>query len=335
MRPPELPHNRDDDALRARALVVDAHSHLFPTAWEGGGHMPPDMFNISALLERQQASGVDVSTISDPHIWYGDLDVTSIDRTREYNDWVATLARDHPDKIVGLGSVTPWLGASHVAEAERAIRELRLPGLAIATSDHGRYLDSIPESFWELVEAFDIPLFIHPGGTVVGQEAMEAYRLGEVCGRPLDTTLSLSRLILTGTFERHRNVRMLCAHAGGAICAIADRLDFGHELRGYKPLGPWGPVELSEPPTTFVRRLYLDTVTYGVKPLRLAVDTVGPANVCYGSDNPPVPFALSRTMGIVRSLGLDAAATNQILGGNAFNLWRLGDTGGAPTGKGQ
>ena len=101
------------------------------------------------------------------------------------------------------------------------------------------------------------------------------YRLGEVCGRPLDTTVTLARFILTGVGERHPWVRLLCAHAGGAICTIADRLDFGHELRDYAPLGPWGEVELPEPPSAHVARLYLDTVTYGTAALRPALERVG------------------------------------------------------------
>ena len=102
-------------------------------------------------------------------------------------------------------------------------------------------------------------------------------------------------------------MRLLCAHAGGAICTIADRLDFGHELRGYGPLGPWGEVELPEPPSAYVARLFLDTVTYGTAALLPALARVGHEQVLYGSDRPPVPFDLERTTGYVRELGLPAA----------------------------
>jgi aminocarboxymuconate-semialdehyde decarboxylase len=149
------------------------------------------------------------------------------------------------------------------------------------------------------------------------------YRLGEVCGRPLDTTITLARFVLTGTFERHAGLRLLCAHAGGAICTIADRLDFGHELRAYAPLGPWGDVELSEPPSTYVSRLYLDTVTYGTAALAPALARVGPKRLLYGSDRPPVPFPLERSIGHVRELGLSREHEDAILGGNARRLLAL------------
>jgi aminocarboxymuconate-semialdehyde decarboxylase len=305
------------------AAYVDAHSHLFPRAWESSGRMPVDMFDVEGLLERQAAAGVGTSVVSDPHIWYGDLDPSDIARTREYNDFAAELERDHAPYLVALGTVTPWRGEEHVTEAERAVSELDLKGLALPTSDGGHYLDDVPQPFWELVEALDVPVFVHPGGSVVGQELMAMYRLGEVCGRPLDTTLTLARLILTGGLERHRRVRLLCAHAGGAICTIADRLDFGHELRDYAPLGPWGEVELPEPPSAYVARLHLDTVTYGTAALRPALERVGHERVVYGSDRPPVPFELDRSIGHVRALRLPPDQEAAILGENARALFGI------------
>ena len=305
-------------------VVVDAHSHLFPSHWASHGRMPLDLFGAEALLEVQSAAGVTRTVISDPHIWYGDLDPSAIERTREYNDFAAELVRAQPLRVTALATATPWRGDEHVREAERGVRELGLAGIAIPTSDGGRYLDSVPDSFWELVADLDVPVFIHPGGTVVGNELMQMYRLGEVCGRPLDTTLTLARFILTGTPERHPRVRLLCAHAGGAICTIADRLDFGHELRDYAPLGPWGEVALPVPPSAYVARLYLDTVTYGTAALLPALSRVGHERVVYGSDRPPVPFDLERTLGYVRELGLPPEEEGAILGDNARRLFRIG-----------
>ncbi|MGL6280647.1 MAG: amidohydrolase family protein [Gaiella sp.] len=304
--------------------IVDCHCHLFPAGWAAHGHMPADLFDVAGTIERMDAAGVATSIVSDPHIWYGDLDPCAIGFTRRYNDFAAGLAAAHPHRLVPLGSVTPWRGDEHLREAERAITELGLAGLAVPTSDGGAYLDAVPDAFWELVTGLDVPVFLHPGGTVVGQELMSMYRLGEVCGRPLDTTLTLARFVLSGGLVRHPRLRLLCAHAGGAICAIVDRLDFGHELRDYAPLGPWGDVHLPEPPSAYVGRLYLDTVTYGTSALRPALERVGAQRVLYGSDRPPVPFDLARTIGYVRALGLPDEDEAAVLGGNARTLFALG-----------
>lgn len=304
-------------------MIVDAHSHLFPPPWESSGVLPHDMFEPDVVFQRQEEAGIDLTVISDPHIWYGDRDLGAIDCTRGYNDFAAELNREHGDRLCAIATCTPWRGEEHVTELQRAVEELGLPGVALATSDRGRYLDEVPDSFWEKVGALDVPVFVHPGGSVLGQEHMGVYRLGEVCGRPLDMTLTLSRFILTGAFERHPDVRLLCAHAGGAICMVADRLDFGHELRDYAPLGPWGEVRLEQPPSAFVRKLFLDTVTFGPEPLRLAMATVGEAQVCFGTDGPPVPFSASRGVANVRALDAGPDVTAAILGGNAEALFGL------------
>lgn len=305
-------------------MIIDTHAHLMPRSWQPHGRMPEDLFDVEGVLQRMDEGKVTTCIISDPHIWYGDLDTGDIAQARSQNDFLAELQRDHPGALVGLGSVTPWRGEEHLAEARRAVEELGLAGFAVATSDRGQYLDHIPSAFWALVTELSVPLFIHPGGQTVGQELMGSYRLGEVCGRPLDMTVTLARFILTGVYERFPAVRLLCAHAGGAITMVADRLDFGHELRSYAPLGPWGEVELEQPPSWHVRRLYLDTVTFGPNPLRLALDTVGHEQVCFGTDGPPVPFDVERHVGVVDALGLADDEREAVMSGNARRLFALG-----------
>lgn len=300
--------------------TVDVHAHLYPGEWASLGRLPDSMFDVDGLVARIDEGGIDRVLVSDPHIFYGDLDVLDISAVRTYNEFAAGLSGRTSGRVVGLASVTPWRGSDHVAEAVRAVTELGLVGIGIPTSDRGAYLDTVPDSFWEAVTDLDVPVFLHPPGQIIGQELMGEYRLGEVCGRPLDTTVTLARAILTGVLERHP-VKLLCPHAGGAICTVADRLDFGHELRDYAPLGPWGEVRLPAPPSEYVRRLWLDTVTYGPGPLRLAIDTVGADRVCFGTDGPPVPFSVDRHRGVVDSLGLSDRDHAQVMGGSALGLF--------------
>ena len=302
-------------------MIVDSHVHLFPRQWEPAGRMPPDLFDVPRQLERMEAGGLTTSIVSDPHIWYGDLDTGDIAQVRTYNDFVADLARQHPGTLAGLATVIPWRGPEHLDEARRAREELGLTGFALPTSDQDRYLDSVGDEFWDYVSSVSAAVFVHPGGRTVGQDLMGVYRMGEVCGRPLDMTVTLARFILTGTYERFPQLRFLCAHAGGAITTIADRLDFGHELRNYAPLGPWGEVELAEPPSSHVKKLFLDTVTFGSRTLRMALETVGSDHVCFGTDCPPVPWTVERHLAVVDELGLDDEQRADVLAHNAERLF--------------
>ena len=59
---------------------------------------------------------------------------------------------------------------------------MRSPGSGSSASRYpraiGRYLDGLSPAFWELVAELDASVFVHPGGSVVGQELMAMYRLG-------------------------------------------------------------------------------------------------------------------------------------------------------------
>jgi aminocarboxymuconate-semialdehyde decarboxylase len=303
--------------------IVDAHSHLFPPAWRQGTRMPPAIFDLDLIFQRQDQAGLSMTVLSDSHIWFGERDLGDIASAREYNDFAADVVRTHPGRLAALASTMPWRGPAHLAEAERAIRELGLAGLAIPTSDRGQYADDIPDEFWSMAEDLHVPVFMHPGRDVLSPDLMDIYRLGELCGRPMDMTVTLARLILTGGMQRHRDLALLCAHAGGAICMIADRLDFGHELRGYSALGPWGAVELDQPPSEYVSSLHLDTVTFGVRPLRLALETVGAHRLHFGTDGPPLPFPARRSRHLVDSLGLAPDHHADVMGNNAVRLFGL------------
>lgn len=314
-------------------MIVDSHVHLFPPQWAPMGRMPGDLFDVGRQLERMEEGGLSTSIVSDPHIWYGDLDTADIEQVRTYNDFVADLQREHPGALAGLATAIPWRGRQHLDEARRASEELGLAGFALPTSDQNRYLDSVPAEFWDYVSSISAAVFVHPGGQTVGQDLMGVYRMGEVCGRPLDMTVTLARFILTGTGERFPQIRLLCAHAGGAITTIADRLDFGHELRDYAPLGPWGEVHLAEPPSSHVSRLFLDTVTFGSRTLRTALETVGPGRVCFGTDCPPVPWTVQRHLAVVDELDLSDDQRSDVLGRNAQRLFLAAEANRAGSGR--
>src|SRR2546430_7568932 len=71
-----------------------------------------------------------------------------------------------------------WSSDVCSSDLARAVDELGLRGFALATSDRGRYLDSVPQAFWELVVDRGVTVFLHPGGTVVRSEER---RVGKEC----------------------------------------------------------------------------------------------------------------------------------------------------------
>ncbi len=87
--------------------------------------------------------------------------------------------------------------------------------------------------------------------------------------------------------------------------------------------GPWEPDVLTRPPSTYIEQLYFDTVSLHTPAVLCAVQTVGVDRVLFGSDFPPVPIPLKRSVDTVQELSIPEADKKKILGGNAEKLLRL------------
>ena len=300
-------------------MIIDAHAHLVPQSWFNP-NSPAAIFNIDGVLEQQDAAGVDMTLFGNNWI-RTPADRTPLDIVVEFNEFAAKTTQKHPNRLQGLACTVPFGDQRYLKEVERAVVEYGLKGIMVNSSVDGEYLDSpraVP--FFELVNALDVPLFIHPPRVTIGAEKMDIFRLSEMVGRPFDTTLSIARFILTGGLDKFPKLKLVCAHVGGVLPMLPGRLDFGYELRKDNSFGPWEPDVLTGPPSSYIERLYFDTVSLHTPAVLCAVQTAGADHVLFGSDFPPVPIPLQRSVDTVKDLAIAAAKKDQILGGNAARL---------------
>lgn len=304
-------------------MIIDCHAHLAPKGWHHP-KSPQAIFKIEGLIEEQARGGVDLTVFGNNWIRTPD-GLDPLDVVKEFNEFAAEVTTKYPKHLLGLASSVPFGDDRYLKETEKAVRRYGLKGIMVNSSVKGEYLDSPRATpFFELVTELDVPLFIHPPRVTVGAEKMEIFRLLEMVGRPFDTTLSLVRFILTGGLERFPRLKIVCAHVGGALPMLPGRLDFGYELRRDMSFGPWEPDVLSRPPSTYIKQLYFDTVSLHPPAILCAVQTVGADHVLFGSDFPPVPIPLKRSVDAVRALEIPTPEKEMILGGNAAKLLGLG-----------
>jgi len=303
-------------------MIIDCHAHLMPQSWFHP-NSPKSIFDLDGLFREQDESGVTITVFGNNWIRSPE-GADALQVVKEFNEHAAELTAKHPKRLLGLACSVPFDDDRILRETERAIKDYKLKGIMINSSVNGEYLDSpraIP--FFELVTKLRVPLFIHPPKFTIGNRKMEIFRLPEMLGRPFDTTLSLTRFIFTGGFERFPDLKMVCAHVGGALPMLPGRYGFGYELRKDMSFGPWEPDVMTRPPASYISQLYFDTVCYHTPAVQCAVDTVGAEHVMFGSDSPPVPIPLKRAVETVQKLAISGEDKQKILGGNAAKLLGL------------
>lgn len=325
--------------------IIDWHNHYYPPEYieaitrgpanvrvtmDGDGnpclHYPGD-FNVAVrghrdiayreeVLERE---GVDLQllTFTTPGVHIEPPDRAGA-YARMVNDALAAAVARPNRRFAALATLPLNDPAASVAELERAMRDLGLPGAMLFSNVNGvplsdpRYLP-----LYEKADSLRAVLHIHPTSPV-GVEAMTEFWLMPLLGFTFDTTLAAAKLVFSGIPARYPRVRWVLSHLGGAVPYLAERLD-----RGFHAFAECR-VHIDRPPSEYLKGFYFDTVNFDPGALSLAVAFAGPDHVLAGSDYPHMIGSIRKMRESIERLPVSAAEREGILGGNARQLLGLG-----------
>jgi aminocarboxymuconate-semialdehyde decarboxylase len=277
-----------------------------------------EFVDVDAILAREAEAGVEAVLLCPwvPLLFPGAAPAAALERCRIQNDALAAIAGARPGRVAALGAVPLQDPALAAAELE-AVLDAGLAGVEVPASVGGAYLgDPRFEPFWEAAASAGVLVFIHPTTRGFADPAFAEHYLWNTVGNPLETTICAAQMTMAGVMERHRELRVLLAHGGGALPALRGRLRHSHTFQ------PDAMARLGEPPEESIRRFYFDSVTHDAELLGALVRFAGADHVLLGTD---YPFDMSDPdpLATVRDSGLDAAGEAAILGGNAASLLGL------------
>src|SRR5215471_2781641 len=314
--------------------TIDVHAHaLSPrlVALTAGHQGPPNPHNeqlmqtqyrapfadINVRLETMDRQGIDMQVVSHmPNFGYwADRDVAE-QNVMAANELIASMCRDHPTRLVGLGLASLQCPEVAARQLEHAMTSMGMRGVEIGTYVDGMELgDERLEPFWAACEQFGALVFIHPTGSTMGGR-LAPYYLSNVIGNPLDTTIALSHLIFSGTLERHPELKIVAAHGGGYLPSYLPRTDHGYEVRPEAHVIPYAPSD-------YLHRLYVDALVYKSENVAHLVREMGASHVVLGTDY-PFDMGEEQPLAVLDGVpGLSPDDRDLICGGNALQLLGL------------
>lgn len=326
-------------------MIIDVHNHFYPpeyidalkagdsvvkVTYDKDGnpciHYPGD-YNVAVRGHRDieyrhgvlKKAGVDtqVITFTTPgtHVEPPDRAVRF---ARLVNDAFARIVKERGPRFSSLATLPLCDPAASVAELRRAVTELGMPGAMLFSNVNGVALaDARFHPLYEEANRLEAVLHIHPTDPVGTSQSMTEYWLMPLVGFLFDTTLAAANLVFAGVPKKYPNIKWVLSHLGGEIPYLAERLD-----RGWRAF-PDCRVNISKPPSTYLRRFYFDTVNFDPKALKLAVDFAGANQILAGSDYPHQIGSIPLMKKSLNALKVSSAERKKILGENARRVYGL------------
>jgi predicted TIM-barrel fold metal-dependent hydrolase len=242
------------------------------------------------------------------------------------NDAMAELCQRHADRFPAfVGAVCLTDVAGSIAEARRAVNELGAAGIQIFTNIMGRPLDEPDYApFFAAMAELDRPIWLHPARTAAmpdyAAETKSRFEMWWCFGWPYETSVAMVRLVFSGLFDRHPNLRFITHHLGGMIPYYDGRVGRGMQVLGartsdedYSQILP----SLKRPHLDYLRDFYADTAMFGggAHALRCGLDFFGSDRVIFATDTPLGPIA--PTIEAIDRLQLSAEERRKLFVGNA------------------
>lgn len=327
----------DNPAAGDRLVILPAED---TESTSRGRPIGSEYFDISQKLAFMDQHGIDISVISLANPWLDWLPAeTAAATATEINDDVESMCAEHEGRLYAFGTLPLSAPATDVVmEIERLGTMKHMRGVIIGTSGLGSGLDDPAlDPIFAALEKQNETIFLHPHyglpTSVFGPRASEyGHVLPLALGFPLETTIAVTRMLLSGVFDRFPSLSVLIAHSGGTLPFLAGRIEscITHDAH----LKAAGALEGRRSVWEVLKRnVYLDAVIYADVGLKAAIAASGSDRCLFGTDHPFFPpleggeqewLSVKMNSDAVKSaFADDKEAADAVMGGNAMRILKL------------
>jgi 2,3-dihydroxybenzoate decarboxylase len=271
------------------------------------------------------AAGVDVCVLSHgaPSGQKIPADV-AVPLVRRVNDRLAEAVRATPSRFAAFAALPTAVPEAAADELQRCV-EMGFKGAMLHGMTHGEFLD-LPK-YWPIyarAEQLDVPIYFHPAyphPAVVDAYYKDYLKDYPMLARPawgytVDAGTQGVRLVLSGVFEKHPNLKVILGHLGESIPFQLWRLDAAFN-RG---AGQGKSIAFRD---IFTRNFWITTSGFFSTPsLLCCILEMGVDRILFAVD---WPFVSDSKPGVewMEKISLSAEDKVKILGGNAKRLLKL------------
>lgn len=252
---------RKTEAASRKSLVIDAHRHVGPGGFLGN-------YRVEDLLKEMQTLGVDKTVIlpmgempksaeedqrmqaevekaNDDYFNRGIIseEVKKLQSDRVDHSYVINAIRQHPDKLIGVYMINPWLGKVELDAAEKAVRRQGFRGLKLHPMGNSfRADDAVVDPVLRLARRLRVPVMFHTSyglGTEPGRVAKVAERFPDVNIIMYHAGIQPHAADAIKAAREHKNIYFDTAHAEPEILQAVleqvppEQIVFGTDA-------PWG-----------------------------------------------------------------------------------------------
>ena len=146
-----------------------------------------------------------------------------------WNEEMAGAQKKYPGRLWASAAVPLQDTKVAIEVVDDAVNRLGLMGVNLPGSvgEDPRIDAERLQPFYARVEKLGLPLFLHPTDVDLPGHAVDGYdgALHLSLGRVIEVSVAAMRLVLSGTMERHPDLKIVMSHTGGSLPYQSGRMD--------------------------------------------------------------------------------------------------------------